>query len=96
MEMDRMEEYYSLRCGHRVDLGKRSGRRQRIWVITTVSVNVILDREKSIPVRRFGVRRTEEIRPSGNHRRSGINDITTIYPSCSYCLWINSSKFFGV
>ena len=65
-------------------------------MITTVSVKVILDREKSIPVRRFGVRRTEEIRPSGNHRRSGINDITIIYPSCSYCLWIISSKFFGV
>ena len=65
-------------------------------MITIVSVNVISDREKSIPVRRFGVRRTEEIRPSDNHRRSGINDVTIIYPSCSYRLWIISSKFFGV
>ena len=64
-------------------------------MITTISVNVILDKEKSIPVRRFGVRRTEEIRPSGNHRRSEINDITITYPSCSYCLRIISSKLFG-
>ena len=59
---------------------------KRGWLSTPIPITEIPDKDKSIPVRRFVVRQSEKIRPIDNHKRSGINDATRIFPSCNYRL----------
>ena len=57
---------------------------KRKWLSKPIPITEIPDKDKSIPVRRFVVRQAEKVRPIDNHKRSGVNDATRIFPNYNY------------
>ena len=65
------------------------------YLSTLILVTEILDKNKSIPVRRFVIRQTEKVRPADIYKRLGINDATAIYSKLQPPSWFTVSKLLG-